>query len=133
MMKFFRELEPDIHLGAGALETEQDGRDWIAEYDTLLSRERAMVVIVREGDRPQPGAGKPMVLWMKARRAELARLVAATVFIFEDEAERQAMELALPGRSKASPYPMVLATSEEDALEKARQRLKAASTAGAMA
>ncbi len=132
-MKFFRELEPDIHLGVGALETEQDGRDWVAEYDALLARGRAMVVIVREGDRPQPGAGKPMVLWMKARKAELGRLVAATVFIFEDEAERQAMELALPGRAKASPYPMVLAISEADALEKARQRLKAASTAGAMA
>jgi hypothetical protein len=40
-MKFFRELEPDIHLGVGALETEQDGRDWVAEYDALLATGRS--------------------------------------------------------------------------------------------
>jgi hypothetical protein len=125
-MKYFRELEPDIHLGVGALRTEEDGREWVAEYDRLLERGRLMVVIVRDGDRPLPPAGKPMILWMKARKAELGRLVAATVYVMEDREEREAMERALPGRSKASPYPMMLAVSEEEALQKARAVLSGA-------
>jgi hypothetical protein len=67
-----------------------------------------------------------MILWMKARKAELGRLVAATVYVMEDREEREAMERALPGRSKASPYPMMLAVSEEEALQKARAVLSGA-------
>jgi hypothetical protein len=44
----------------------------------------------------------------------------------EDREEREAMERALPGRSKASPYPMMLAVSEEEALQKARAVLSGA-------
>ncbi|MGS1095421.1 hypothetical protein ACVCNR_12660 [Aquamicrobium terrae] len=119
-MKFFRELEPDVYLGVGKLETEQDGHDWTGEYDALLARGRLMAIIVTDGDRPLPPAGKPMILWMKTRKAELARLVAGTVHVIEDEEERGSMERALPGRAKASPYPVAIAATEAEALEKAR-------------
>jgi hypothetical protein len=125
-MKFFREIEPDIQIAVGRLETEQDGRDWTAEYDQLLARGRPLAVIAHVEDRPLPPAGKPMVLWMKARKAELGRLVRVTLYIVEDAAERAEMEQNLPGRAKASPYPMAIAASEAEALAKARAALKVA-------
>jgi len=122
-MRYFREIEPDIYAAAGALRTKADGRDWIGEYDTLLARGQPFAVIVDARDRPQPPAGKPMVLWMKARKAELGRLVRLTAYVVEDGAERAELERALPARSKSSPYPMAVAASPADALTKARSSL----------
>ncbi|ETR79023.1 hypothetical protein X566_07695 [Afipia sp. P52-10] len=122
-MQFFHEIEPDIYIATGKLETEQDGQRWTTEYDALLARGRPLIVIVNAQDQPLPAAGRPMVLWLKARRAELARLVRVTFYVAEDEAERADMERLLPGRSKASPYPMAIAASEAEALQKARARL----------
>ncbi len=48
-MKFFHEAEPGILVSKGVLATEQDGRDWVAEYDALLQRERPFAVIVQAG------------------------------------------------------------------------------------
>jgi len=122
-MKFFREAEPDIFVATGQLITEQDGQDWVAEYDRLLARDRPMVVIAHAEDRPQPPAGKPMILWMKAHKADLGRLVKQTIYVVVDATERAEMERALPGRSKASPYPMALAASEAEAIAAARRNL----------
>lgn len=123
-MKFFREIEPDIHMASGRLETEQDGRDWTGEYDQLLARGRPVAVIAHSDDRPLQPAGKPMVLWMKARKTELGQLVRVMLYIVEDEAERQEMQKSLPGRAKAVPYPMALAADEGEAVEKARATLR---------
>ncbi|WP_449257111.1 hypothetical protein [Bosea sp. (in: a-proteobacteria)] len=122
-MKFFHEAEPGILVSKGVLTTEQDGRDWVAEYDALLQRERPFAVIVQAGDRPLPPAGKPMILWMKARKAELGRWVRVTIFIIADAAERAGMAASLPGRAKASPYPMALAADEPGAIAQARASL----------
>lgn len=122
-MKFFREAEPDIFVATGQLITEQDGQDWVAEYDRLLARDRPLVVIAHAQDRPQPPAGKPMILWMKARKADLRRLVKQTIYVVVDAVERAEMERALPGRAKASPYPMAVAESEAEAIVAARRSL----------
>ncbi|MGN6303185.1 MAG: hypothetical protein ACTHNH_00100 [Mesorhizobium sp.] len=122
-MRYFREIEPDIYTAAGALQTEADGHGWVGEYDTLLARGQPFAVIVDARDRPQPPAGKPMVLWMKARKAELGRLVRLTAYVVEDAAERADLERALPARSKSSPYPMAVAANPAEALTKARSSL----------
>ena len=123
-MKFFRQAEPGIFHAIGALETEQDGIDWTTEYDTLLAQGRPFAVIVDVADRPPlPPAGKPMVLWLKARKAELGRLVKLTLYVVENAAERAEMQRSLPGRAKASPYPMALAASKAEAIAMARASL----------
>jgi hypothetical protein len=61
-----------------------------------------------------------VVLWVKARKAELGRVVRATIHIVEDAVERAELERSLPSRSKNSPYPMVVASSTAEAREKAR-------------
>lgn len=122
-MKFFRQAEPGIFIAIGMLETEQDGIDWTREYEQLLAQDRPFAVIVDVQDQPLPPAGKPMVLWLKARKADLGRLVKVTLYIIEDAAERARMQRTLPGRAKASPYPMALAASEAEAIELARASL----------
>ena len=123
-MSYFREIEPGIHLMADLpLATEADGNAWVAEYDALLSANRPVAVIANVRNRPAPPAGKPMVLWTKARRAELARLVRLSVYVAEDPAEYAALEQALPARMKSSPYPMAVAADEAQAIAKARARL----------
>lgn len=88
-MRFFREAQPDIFIATGSLQTESDGADWTKEYDALLARGRPFFVIANVRDRPQPPAGKPMVLWMKARKAKLAELVKLTIYIAEDDGARR--------------------------------------------
>lgn len=122
-LKFFKEAEPDIFIATGQLVSEQDGKEWVAEYDQLLARDRPLVVIAHAEDRPQPPAGKPMILWMKARKADLGRLVKCTIYVVKDETERAEMERLLPGRAKASPYPMAVAASEAGAILMARESL----------
>lgn len=122
-MKHFREIEPGIYVATGALASEEDGENWVAEYDRLLALDRPFAVIANVNDRPQAAAGKPMVLWLKKRKAELARLVRVTVYVAEDAAARSELERALPARSKASPYPMAVAATEADAVARARASL----------
>ncbi len=122
-MRFFREIEPGIFRADGALQTERDGEDWTREYDALLDLGRPFAVIANVVDRPQPPAGKPLVLWMKARKEKLAALVKLSVYIAEDAAERSALEDGLPKRAKASPYPMAVAAGEADAISEARASL----------
>ena len=122
-MKFFRQAEPGIFVAIGTLATEQDGIDWTGEYEQLLAQDRPFAVIVYVNEPPLPPAGKPMVLWLKARKADLGRLVKVTLYIVEDAAERAQMQRTLPGRAKASPYPMALAASEAEAIGLARASL----------
>lgn len=128
-MQFFIEVEADIFMATGRLVTEQDGETWVGEYDRLLARDRPLVVIVPVGDRPEPAAGKPMVLWMKKRKADLGRLVKRTIYVVPDQAERAEMERAMPGRAKASPYPMSVAASDAEAIANAVTDLAAADLA----
>ena len=122
-MKFFREAEPGIFVATGRLQTEQDGCDWTAEYTELLAADRPLAVIVNIDDQPEVAAGKPMVLWIKAHKVELARLVRVTVYIVADVAERTELARNLPGRAKASPYPMAVAADETEAMSIARASL----------
>ncbi|WP_244486241.1 hypothetical protein [Bradyrhizobium viridifuturi] len=102
-MKFFREAEPGIFITTGRLQTEQDGCDWTAEYSELLAADRPLAVIVNVNDQPEVAAGKPMVLWMKARKAELGRLIRVTVYIADDDAERAELERTLPDGPRRCP------------------------------
>jgi hypothetical protein len=122
-MKFFREIEPGIFRADRALQTERDGEDWTREYDALLDLGQPFAVIANVVGRPRPPAGKPLVLWMKARKEKLAALVKLSVYIAGDAVERSALEDGLPKRAKASPYPMAVAASEADAISKARASL----------
>ncbi|WP_448951181.1 hypothetical protein [Labrys neptuniae] len=119
-MRFFREAAPNIFVGIGRLETEQDGRDWVEDYERCLAAGAPIAIIARVDDRPLPAAGKPMVLWLKARRAELGRLVKLTIYVAPDEAERAELVRSLPGRAKSAPYAMAVAASEAEAIAMAR-------------
>jgi hypothetical protein len=123
-MKFFREARPSVYIATGKLATELDCRIWTSEYDELLSRERPIAIIVNAADRPPPATGKPMVLWMKARKPQLAQFVRITVYIVVDEAERAHLERNLPFRAKASPFPMAAAANETEAIAKAMASLQ---------
>ena len=123
-MKFFREAEPGIFVATGRLRTERDGCEWAAEYTQILAEGRPLAVIVNVDDQPDVAAGKPMVLWMKACKAELGRLIRVTVYIADDAEERAELERNLPGRAKALPYPVAIAASEADALAIARASLR---------
>jgi hypothetical protein len=126
---FLREVEPGIFISTGTLRTEEDGHEWTREYDGLLARGTPFAVIANIKDRPHPAAGKPMVLWMKAHKKELALLVKLSIYVAESRAERLKLEENLPKRSKESLYPMVVAASQSEAIAKARMSLvPAAST-----
>jgi hypothetical protein len=125
---FFREIEPGIFISTGALRTEQDGGNWTREYDGLLARRTPFAVVADVKDRPHPQAGKPMVLWMKAHRKELALRVKLTIFVAEDMAARLDLEEHLPKRSRESPYPIAVAASEAEAIAKARESLRLAAS-----
>lgn len=118
-MRFFREAAPNVFVGTGSLETEHDGLAWTQDYDSCLAAGRPIAIIANVHDRPLPPAGKPMVLWMKARRAELARLVRLTVYVAEDEAEHADLVRTLSATSRKSPYPLAAAGSEAEAIAKA--------------
>jgi hypothetical protein len=123
-MDYFHEIEPGIHLMADRqLAAEEDGQAWAGEFDMLLARGRPVAVIANVRNRPAPPAGKPMILWTKARKEELSRLVRLSVYIAEDRAEHDALEHALPVRMKSSPYPMAVAHDEAEAVAKARASL----------
>lgn len=119
-MRFFEEIEPAIIRAAGKLALAIDGEDWAAEFGAFLSRGSPFVVILDAGDRPEPPAGKPMAIWMKAHRSELGRLVRMAIYIVRDPAERLAMAQGLSARARTSPYPMSIAVDERAALDAAR-------------
>lgn len=119
-MKFFREIEPGIFMSTGSLRTEEDGRGWTQDYGALLAHGTPFVVVANVKDRPQPPAGKPIILWMKAHHDELALLVNLTIFVAEIGVEHFDLEQNLSKRAEGFPYPVAVAAGEPEAVAEAR-------------
>lgn len=93
MSDFFVGLRPGVYRsGARIMQTEADGQAWTRAYDALLETNDALVVILDAAQRPGPEAGKPLALWLKARREVLAAKVRLAIYVVEDADERAAME-----------------------------------------
>ncbi len=124
-MEFFREAEPGIYICvARAIVSEEDGERWTREYDAILSEGRPFAVVADVHLRPQPAAGKPMALWLKAKRSVLASLVQLTVYFVEDDAVRGDLERMAIARMNSLPYPLATAASEAEAVRLARRVLQ---------
>ncbi|EQA99801.1 hypothetical protein L288_19135 [Sphingobium quisquiliarum P25] len=93
MADFFLGLRPGIYRsGSRVMQTQADGEAWARAYDDLLDKNDAIVMILDAAQRPGPEAGKPLALWLKARREVLAAKVKLALYVVTDAAERTAME-----------------------------------------
>ena len=99
----------------------------LEDFSALLDRGQAFVFF-SDGDMSQeersPEDRKKVVLWMKARRPELNRLVRALVHA-EPDAQRRAEAQAFAQMfGKAWGYPMLLVASTQEARRHALQLLE---------
>lgn len=116
MNQFFVALEPGIYRsGSRIMETAADGEEWTRAYDDLLEQNDALVVILDAAQRPGPEAGKPLAIWLKARRDTLAAKVRLALYVVEDAAERATMEERSTRTAKAFPYPTAFVGSFSEA------------------
>ncbi|MDD3674798.1 MAG: hypothetical protein WCY92_11205 [Novosphingobium sp.] len=124
MDQFFVALKPGIYRsGSRMMETQADGEAWTRAYDDLLEKNAALVIILDAAQRPGPEAGKPLALWLKARRDVLAAKVRLALYVVTDAAERAAMEERSTRTAKAFPYPTAFVGSFADAEEIAADTL----------
>ncbi len=126
MSAFFVSLRPGIYCsGTRAMQSEADGEAWTRAYDDLLEKNEAIVVILDAAQRPGPRAGKPLALWLKARRDVLAAKVRLAIYVVSEVAERIVMEENSARAAKSWPYPTALVGSFEEAEQRAMQALVA--------
>lgn len=124
MTDFFIPLGAGVYRsGTRVMQTEADGQAWTRAYDDLLEKNDALVVILDASQRPGVEAGKPLALWLKARRTELANKVKLALYVVADAAERAAMEERSARSAKAFPYPTAFVSSFEEAEQIALQAL----------
>lgn len=116
MADFFIPLRPGIYRsGSRVMQSATDGEAWTRAYDDLLEKNDVVVVIPDAAQRPGPEAGKPLALWLKARREVLAAKVRLAAYVVADPAERAAMEERGARTAKAFPYPTAFVGSFEEA------------------
>jgi len=124
MDDFFTPLAPGIYRsGSRLMQTREDGEAWTRAYDALLEQNDALIVILDAAQRPGPEAGKPLALWLKARREALAAKVKLAIYVVEDAAERAVMEERSARSAKAWPYPTAFIGSFPEAEELATRAL----------
>lgn len=99
----------------------------LEDFSALLERGQPFVFF-SDGDMSQeersPEDRKKVVLWMKARRAELKRLVRALVHAEPDAQKRDEAQAFAQMFGKAWGYPMLLVASEQEARQRALDLLK---------
>lgn len=99
----------------------------LEDFSALLERGQAFVFF-SDGDMSQeersPEERKQVVLWMKARRPALQRLVRALVHAEPDARKREQARDFAQMFGKAWGYPMLLVASEEEARQRALDLLK---------
>jgi len=98
----------------------------LAEFEALLARNEPFVLISNEGlDKEQPehspGELKQIALWMKRHKSELKRYVKASIHIESSLAKRLAGKAFAIMYEKFWGYPMLIATTEDEALALARK------------
>lgn len=82
-------------------------------------------MIFDAAQRPGPKAGKPLALWLKARREVLAVKVGLAVYVVSEAAERRVLEESSARAAKTWPYPTAVAGSLEEAEQRALRALVA--------
>ncbi len=91
-----------------------------------IYRSGSLVMILDAAQRPSREAGKPLALWLKARRDVLARKVRLGIYVVEDPVIRADLEATAPKAAKAWPFPRAIAASfaeaEQAALAKIGER-----------
>lgn len=101
----------------------------LAEFEALLARNEPFVLISNEGlDKEQPEHSpeelKQITLWMKRHKSELKRYVKASIHIESSLAKRLAGKAFAIMYEKFWGYPMLIATTEDEALVLARKLLQ---------
>jgi len=96
----------------------------------VLARNEPFVLISNEGlDKEQPEHSpeqlKQITLWMKRHKSELKRYVKASIHIESSLAKRLAGKAFALVYEKFWGYPMLIATTEDEALALARNLLQA--------
>ncbi|WP_207282324.1 hypothetical protein [Pseudomonas sp. FW300-N2F2] len=102
----------------------------LAEFEAVLARNEPFVLISNEGlDKEQPEHSpvelKQITLWMKRHKSELKRYVKASIHIESSLAKRLAGKAFAIMYEKFWGYPMLIATTEDEALALARKLLQA--------
>ena len=101
---------------------------WIAELEALLARGEPFVLVADGGVRDDGADRKARMLFLKARRADLARVCRAIVGVEPNALVRAARSAQAVVLAKAFGLEMVFAASEAEALAVARSRLGAGSS-----
>jgi len=111
----------------GLAQTEDEA---FAAFERLLDRE-APFVIIAEGAVPDdahhdhdPAERKKLALWSKKNRQRLRAFVKAMIYIEPSAAKRLAMKAFQVVSEKFWGYPLLVAASETEALDKAKELLR---------
>lgn len=71
---FFAEVTPGLYRSTGRVPASAaDGEQWVRDYDRLLAADAPIALLLDSAQRPSAEAGRPLALWLKARRERLAR------------------------------------------------------------
>lgn len=101
----------------------------LVEFKAVLARKEPFVLISNEGlDKEQPEHSpeelKQITLWMKRHKSDLKRYVKASIHIESSLAKRLAGKAFAIMYEKFWGYPMLIATTEDEALVLARKLLQ---------
>ncbi|MDP9894991.1 hypothetical protein J2W32_003747 [Variovorax boronicumulans] len=111
--------------------TQGSGHDHQKEFDEFeanLGRGEPFVLLTdtvpAEDHEHSPEEKKRKVLWMKKHKAELRRLVLATILVEPNSAKRLGFKAFAALFAKFWGYPLLLAASREQAVEMAKEILQ---------
>ncbi|TWB46592.1 hypothetical protein [Nitrospirillum viridazoti] len=110
----------------GAAQTEDEA---FAAFERLLDRETPFVIIGQgaaaddANHEDDPAQRKKMALWSKKNRQRLRAFVKAMIYVEPSATKRLAMKAFQAVSEKFWGYPMLVAASDAEALDKARELL----------
>lgn len=110
--------------------TQEPGHDHQKDFDEFevnLRRGEPFVLLSEtapeEEHEHSPEEKKRIALWMKKNKTELRRLVLAMILVEPNSAKRLAFKAFSVAFSKFWGYPLLLASSREQAVDMAKERL----------
>lgn len=110
-----------------AQEPGHDHQEEFAEFEAVLQRGKPFVLLTdtapAEDHEHSPEEKKRTSLWMKKHKVELRRLVLAMILVESNAAKRLGFKAFAVVFAKFWGYPLLLASSREQALKMARELL----------
>ncbi|PZQ10822.1 MAG: hypothetical protein DI564_15130 [Rhodanobacter denitrificans] len=112
--------------------TQEPGHDHQKDFDEFeanLQRGEPFVLLTdtapAEDHEHSPEEKKRVALWMKKHKTELRRLIVAMILVEPNSAKRLGLKAFAIVFAKFWGYPLLLASSREEAIEMARELLSA--------